>query len=263
MGLLKLIIGLMVTCMDKICLIRQPAGLGDIFYLQKIAHEILTHGYKIVWPVQDNFLYITQYIRTPYINFYSEVEDFPFKNIYLSNPMEIIKTDNFRYIPFQHADRMTDTSNSMLLDIKYKLVNSDFNGWADYFNFKRNFGREDMLFYHILGLADSEDYILVNKNFGSPPNTKQITNINISSELKIVNMDFYGLDVIFDWCKVIENAKEIHTVDTSICYIMEKLNLKTPSVNLYCRFNKNDKNYNYLNNVVSKTKYSLTEGIFQ
>lgn len=249
--------------MDNFCLIRQPAGLGDIFYLQKAAYEIHKRGYKIIWPVKNNFLYITQYIRESHIHFYSEEEDFPYKEIYLRDPLEIIKNDNFMYIPFQHADRMTDTSNSMLLDIKYKLVNSDFNGWADYFNFKRNFGREDMLFYHILGLTDSEDYILVNKNFGSPPNTKQITNINISSELKIVNMDFYGLDVIFDWCKVIENAKEIHTVDTSICYIMEKLNLKTKSVYFYNRFNKFNKNYNYLNRVLCKTKYTITESTWK
>jgi hypothetical protein len=39
-------------------------------------------------------------------------------------------------------------------------------------------------------------------------------------------MEFYDDVNLFDWIKVFENAKEIHTVETSVYYILEKLNLE-------------------------------------
>lgn len=239
---------------NKICVFRQPAGLGDIFFLQKAAYEFHMRGYHIVWPVIDNFLYIEQHIRTPYITFYSEEENFPFKEIYMSNPYNIIDNDDFLYIPFQHADRIC--SHASLMEVKYKLVNIDSSDWVNYFNFKRNTIRENFLYHDVLNIQENEEYILVNKNYGSPPNFKTLTNIKYPTNTKVVEMDFYGLDTIFDWCKVVENAKEIYTVETAICYIMDKL--KTENVNLYPRdglnldyaklVHSNNNKYTYINN---------------
>ena len=39
-------------------------------------------------------------------------------------------------------------------------------------------------------------------------------------------MDFYEGVTLFDWIKIFENAEEIHTVETSVYYILEKLNLE-------------------------------------
>jgi hypothetical protein len=59
---------------------------------------------------------------------------------------------------------------------------------------------------------------------------------------------------IFDWCKVIENAKEIHTVETSLNYIIDKINPKgklemyskhtPPSYNQVQHLFKSNWNYN-------------------
>ncbi len=38
-----------------------------------------------------------------------------------------------------------------------------------------------------------------------------------------VEMKYYDGINIFDWCKVIEKAKEIYTIDTSILFIIDKL----------------------------------------
>ena len=37
----------------KPCLIKQPAGIGDVFFCQKIARIMMQHGYKIIWPLRD------------------------------------------------------------------------------------------------------------------------------------------------------------------------------------------------------------------
>jgi hypothetical protein len=44
---------------------------------------------------------------------------------------------------------------------------------------------------------------------------------------------------LFDWCQVIENAAEIHTVETSICYLIEKMNT-TKKLFMYARGKKPD-----------------------
>ena len=52
-------------------------------------------------------------------------------------------------------------------------------------------------------------------------------------------MDYYSGFNIFDWCKVIENASEIHTVDTAIVCITEKLKV-CDNINLYSRWDPPD-----------------------
>ena len=70
-------------------------------------------------------------------------------------------------------------------------------------------------------------------------------------------MDMRNIDgfSLYDWAMVIEGAKEIHTVSTSILYILELLKVK-PVVNLYKRFpdEKDHRNYDYL---LKNNKYRL------
>ena len=42
----------------KIALIKQPIGIGDVFYLQKFAHVIKSRGYEILWPFRDDVIWI-------------------------------------------------------------------------------------------------------------------------------------------------------------------------------------------------------------
>jgi len=46
----------------KICLINQPAGIGDIFFLQYVARKYLSMGYKVIWPLQERLLWIKDHI---------------------------------------------------------------------------------------------------------------------------------------------------------------------------------------------------------
>jgi hypothetical protein len=39
----------------KTGLIYQPCGLGDILFLQKLAHHIKDQGYEVYWPVVYEF----------------------------------------------------------------------------------------------------------------------------------------------------------------------------------------------------------------
>jgi hypothetical protein len=45
--------------------------------------------------------------------------------------------------------------------------------------------------------------------------------------MKKIDLSFINGYTLFDWSKVIENATEIHTVDTSVIYLVEKLTTKS------------------------------------
>ena len=61
----------------KICLIRQPAGLGDILFCQKIAKRIIEkYNLDIIWPVIPQFEWISQYLSSDRITFVSTESDF-------------------------------------------------------------------------------------------------------------------------------------------------------------------------------------------
>ena len=55
---------------NKICLINQPAGLGDILLCQKMAYYYIDKGYNILWPVNSRYNYLNEYIGNEKINFF-------------------------------------------------------------------------------------------------------------------------------------------------------------------------------------------------
>ena len=42
----------------KPCIIKQPAGIGDVFYCQKIAHYMVHHGFDVIWPLRPDIAWI-------------------------------------------------------------------------------------------------------------------------------------------------------------------------------------------------------------
>jgi hypothetical protein len=211
--------------MSKICLIRQPAGIGDIFFTQKIAKDLISKGYEVWWPVIQQFEFIKNYIKVDGLKFVTENENFPHKNIYLeghSKPIQI--ADDSIYLPIQHFDRhFPDIS---VMQAKYKMVNTDSSDWLDYFEFERNLEREQKLIDHY-GVQDKE-FVFVNRMFGSPPHSKPCP--HMGEYENSVEMEYLGWDNLFDWIGLLLKAKHIYTVETSILYIISKLGLKNVTV---------------------------------
>lgn len=229
----------------KRCLIKQPAGLGDIFFTLKIAKRIINElNIEVDWPVISNYYYIKNYINYNKLNFY-DINDIPkeYLNIYNTNEPKI--SNDLIFLPLQNASTYLKTDEIMFA--KYKLVNLDYNDWSTFFTFKRNEERENKLYTYLN--PNNEEYILINNKFASPPNIETI-DIKLNTDKKIIYMNSTGFDNVFDWCKLLENAKEIHTVNTSFCYIVEKLNV-CDKLYMYQRghyFN----DFNYIKNIYKK-----------
>jgi len=220
--------------MNKVALIRQPAGLGDILFGQKIAHKIMDIGYDVIWPVFPVFSWIGDYIKTG-VQFPNVVNDFHCKNIY--DIKKLIKTDEFIYLPLDTAGKWFKEDSVM--ECKYKMAGLKSDDWADYLHITRNIEKENELFYNVLGLKDNEEYIFVNKNYNTHP-LMICKYIPEKFESKVIEMGVKDGYSLFDWYKVLENAKEIHTVETSLNYLIEvNKNIKCP-LYMYSKWNPVD-----------------------
>lgn len=217
---------------DKVCVIKQPAGIGDIFFCQKIAQSVReeTEYKKVIWPVASTYSYLKDYMIAEDVEFVDETQEFSFKDVYNLNSLYMVQTDEYLFVPLQTSDYVQKTCrchNNHLAHghMKYDFCNVDYSDWKDYFNFKRNDERENSLIEKV-GVDITKPYNLINNNCGTYPNYGKREDLVPDNDYQNVYMDFYEGVNLFDWVKIFENAKEIHTVETSIYYILEKLNLE-------------------------------------
>lgn len=232
--------------MSKICYINQPCGLGDILFCLKIAQEAKKQFdcEKIIWPVSHVYKDISLYIKSNDVEFTTDINKFP------CNSYDIINNKKFIYIPLATSDQAIDKNILKKLNypnyahgyIKYLFCNiCDWQNWDQSFEIKRNLEKEKKLFEE-LGLKDGEKYNFINKNFGTPPNFLSYQSIKSQNSNKNIEMFISDKYNIFDWLTVIENADEIHTVETSICYIIEKMKFNNKKF-VYSRLKYNNQNF--------------------
>ena len=203
--------------MMKTCIFRQPAGLGDIFFCQKMAKMVLNSGRadRLIWPVIKEYTYLKNYLLVDNISFVNEEESFPFKSVYDEDPQKLIDVPDLLYLPIQHADRFI--SDQPVMQRKYVFMNMSYADWVNFFVYKRDIEREKTLETY-LGLVEGEPFNLINRNFGSK-NYTYLNNkiaIELNNGFKNIVMEYLDFDNIFDWVGLMERAWEIHTVDTEI-----------------------------------------------
>lgn len=191
-------------------LINQLAGIGDIIFCQKIAKTLANQGHTVFWPIDKNLNYIKDYI------IFSGLGENP------SLPCHSIDLDKSYLI----------NPNESVLKAKYTYCGLDWEDWKGYVSFIRNHDRELELFKKV---CPDSDYILINNFVGTPPGHVKY-DIPVDTNKKIVYMDILEGYNVFDWCMVLEHASEIYTIDTSINYIIEFLNIKASKLECYSRF---------------------------
>jgi len=201
-------------------IIDQPFGVGDILFLSPIISYIDCD--KLIWPVVDHYYWISDYIKIPNLTFIKNSE------------FNKLDYSEFIHIPLQHAHRILPESEDCMI-AKYKILGAHL----DYFYsgiksvITRNSVKELEL-YSLLGLCDNESYTVINNNFAGPEHNYKL-DINISTTDKIIHMDYTPGFTLLDWMYVLENAKSIHTVSTSLFFVIEALNTDNIELHLYPR----------------------------
>ncbi len=220
--------------MDKICLIHQPAGIGDVFFLQYVARKYMAMGYHVIWPLKDEILWIKDYILD--IEFCSRQDEFPGKQYYGQDV--VILSPQFVYLGldkphfWQNNYGVKDEDTCMVMHSKYLMMQLDWTNWSEGFQFDRKIDKESDLYYNVLGLKDDSEYIFVNR-YANTENRRNDQLTFPEFDLPVIDLQILKGFSLFDWCKVIENAQEIHTVHTSMPYLIDRLNIKAKKYYMY------------------------------
>jgi len=197
-------------------IINQPFGIGDILFISPIVK--LMDAEHIIWPIVDHYYWIKDYIEIDNLTF---IEQSKFdKNLYL----------DYTEVPFQYAHPLFPESQDCM-EAKYRLFNVDLNMWKS-LSFKRNYKKELEL-KRLLDVDSNDKFIFINNNFASKEYNYKV-DIKSDSNLKIIYQEYIDGYTLLDWCGILEQATEIHTVSTALFFVIESLNL-SKNLHLYPR----------------------------
>lgn len=203
----------------KFCLVYQPLGLGDILWVQGIVDHFIEQGYDVVYPVGEVYYdMVSKYVDKQGLTWYNESDDYPMKQI--TGVTSPLKSDEQVYMPLQYADRHV---SAPLLLTKYIFAEVALpDDYRDHFDIKRDYDREQRLIdtYELYG-----DYVIVNESFATKPTTLK-RNIDIATGARVHRMSIEQDELngfhVFDWIGALQQAQAIHTVQTSICLLIDK-----------------------------------------
>jgi hypothetical protein len=250
----------------EFALIKQPSGLGDLFYIQKIVCKIIEKykPKKVIWPLCEEYFKIKDYFNLPKeVDFVHEEENFLGKDLYCSDEHNIIFTDDFIYAPLQYSHFILyGGAWRYIMQAKYEIVGLQCDDWYNYVNINRNTEKEKQLFSKKVNF--SEPYIVVNRQWGAgTPRLRH--DLMPQSSLKVIELTYEPGYSLFDWMKILEEAKEVHTIETSLAYILHLL--KKDEVYLYYRIEnqsaKQDmlfqawKNFDYCNKIYTNPNWNF------
>ena len=231
---------------DKVCLVNQSSGLGDIIFCQRIGEVWCDAGYDVIWPTdsahRDSALRLKS---SEYIDYVDPELPFVRDDLFYSNGRERgyshtsvpIQEDNFIYLPLNQAyqcvfgpDRpyhsgfdWSEFSIHPVMECKYRMCSLDYRGWQD-LDFVRDLEKENALMDH-LEISPGEEYILVNRFFSTGGAHK--IDLGVPTDVRVVDMGIIDGYCLFDWYQVIQNATSFHTPHSSHCYMVEMMDWST------------------------------------
>jgi len=189
--------------------IDQPGCLGDLLFTAKIGHELSRRG-QVVWPIY-------QHMWDNGINRLITNTNYVPQGIQPTADSEIIK--------------LSDES----MDTKYTSVEIDQQDYKYHIKYRRDDSIEQSL-RAAFGIRPGEPFVLFNDEYSF---NKRHAGVELlipkDYDGKIVKMSVIPNVTIFDWCWLLENAEQIHTVDTSINYVIETLDLHATRLVLHPR----------------------------
>ena len=210
-------------------IINQFGLLGDILFVIPIVEELQKKQYNVIFPIMPTFLSIAKHF--PHINFI----DVDKSKIDLYNK-RFVKQNNTLIFPIRFSDtslykgnRENTMKNKYVMAEKYFNLKFPDKVWST-LKWKRFKNKEQSLFEE-LGLKEGEKYNLINNNFSE----NESIDIKVDNEYKNIYVSIKNGYSLLDWSKVIEEAETIHTVSTSITYVIEALKTKAKEFHIYCR----------------------------
>lgn len=214
--------------------LTQIGWFGDLIWCQSIYWHYKQQD-DVVWPVRPEYVEVMRKYY-PDVN-WANWEDFSPE---LFECKTVNKIGDYTVIPLRWAEKTLNLPYRYCMSAKYQLAKLNYRNWKKHAMWVRDAEKESEL----KSMIPAGDYTFVNKTFRA----------NGTGKVEIPQLQGHVVEMLptkefslFDWAGVIEGAKEIHTVSTSIIYILEMLDLKCP-IYIYKRWpdEKDHRNYDYI-----------------
>lgn len=201
---------------------------------------MMDQGYEVIWPLRPDIHWIQKYIKD--INFPTTDDDFIGKDIYDRGAGAVVE-EGGAFISPATAD-MTH-NDGKIMSSKYSMVGLDHSDWQDYFKFERNFDKEDDLYYNVLGLKDDSEFVFINNLYNTDIRDSELLSPE-NYDLPVVELKIMEGFTLFDWCKVLEKAKSVFTINTSINYLIDVLDTSYERYVIIAHSEQNKREIDYL-----------------
>jgi len=169
-------------------------------------------------------------------------DEFPMKDIFFRGAGAVVE-EGGAFISPATAD-MTH-NDGKIMSSKYSMVGLDHSDWKDYFKFERNTQKEDELYYDVLGLKDDSEFVFINNLYNTDIRDCELLSPE-NYDLPTVELKIIEGFTLFDWCKVLEKAKSVFTINTSINYLIDVLDTSYERYVIIAHDEKNKSEIDYL-----------------
>lgn len=197
-------------------LIKQPGKVGDIIICAPIAKYFADQGYIVQWECPKEYHHLFSYFDyvTPVE---SETEEYS-RVIDISFGLNLKSPSNLTW-------KKRKAELDSFVTLKYELADVPVSELRNLV-YTRNLQNETLLYDKVVEEYGS-DYILVHdeSDYGTP--------ITVDSPHSVVYFEKIDGMSIFDWRKVIENAIEVHCIDSSLCNFTDAIPLQKPRLVYY------------------------------
>ena len=199
----------------------QPGAFGDIIVCAPIAKAYSDAGYDVYWPARLKFKDTLN--KFDYVNYIELNNSDDTTADWLKSDVEqciqLCHDMNFDYV-LNLADRgphpTAELPHETFDETKYRLAQIPFEEKHN-LSWTRDADAEDQLYELI---APKKDYILCHLSCAGPNGDDGSVDLPIEPTLPVVRVTEIGNYSIFDWYKVIKNAKEIYCLESSVqCFI--------------------------------------------
>jgi len=205
-------------------------GLGDHILCNSIVRYYTEKYDKVLLFVKPKNISNVQYMYRDLSNIkYIALDDLDIHNFMKFSPQ-----NNYLIVGHWKLHEELKTNKNVTFDeIFYKMAEVPFEDKWNKFYFQRDLEREKEAFNKI-GIKENEEYIFVHDD----KNINRVIDENfINKDLKIIRPANYKDIGLFDFIHIIENAKEVHCMDSSFSCLIDtmQINNDNPFMHLYVR----------------------------
>jgi hypothetical protein len=226
----------------KKIVVNQYFGLGDILFIEPIYRYLQNLGLTVIAPIQDQYLWISENIK--YVEFKGisefnmDYERFDF-GLFIEPSGKII--EDTAYLPLRFSDQIfrnlkphdSSASRYWMTD-KYTVLGLDHSLWTT-IKLDRNREKEEKLKEIVLSQIDGKEYDFCNSFYQNSLNINLDLENKVKEGIPLISMSKIDGYSMVDWSGVIENARKIHTVSTSLLYMIQAIYKEGKEYHLYPR----------------------------